>query len=451
VRWAEPDGLPEGKREIKWIVGRWVRDERGEYHRVEGQGETKTAATRALEANIKRRVSSGPQDINGDSTVNQLLDRWLERRQSRTELSSEDPDYLEDTTSDRDTTVINVHIRPELGELRLREVTTERIDRLIEGVKKGTNRRSVAASGYWAGQGPRPRKTLTEPAAKGAPSQAPHVRRILKSAFTLARRYSAVPANPVLDTEPVKTTSRKGFVPEPGAAREAIKRLRQWDQGLTLDSETGQWVKATGRPRVGGLADVGVVLVATGGRIGEVLALEWDDIEFTGDSSAKITFAAHLVDAKGKPTRRVEHRKQGSAPVIVTVGPAATRLLRRQQAQWASLPNPLNLVFPSATLGIRPPASFRRQWRAALRGSGFEAVDRHAMRRGVATLLSETFDAEAAREQLGQANVAVTKKHYIKDSNEAADRSTTLEVFFEGMDDEALVSSPQPSAIESGD
>jgi integrase len=382
-----------------------------------------------LKAKLAQWASSQSDELNGDSTVDSLLDLTVERFRERCGLPEGTPERLTTSTVDKYETVANVHIRPNLGSLLVREVTTQRIDDFLSSVKEGTNVRSVAVRGGESGE----RKTITEP-GPGATTQARHCRRLLREAFTLARKYQAVPFNPVLEADPVLVPFKKGRI----ATIDEVMGIRRWlikrESGLDFDPKTETWVPHNGRPRSDHLHDLLEVFVATGARIAEVLALQWSDIDFDAKPKPTVLIAAQIEQRKGEPLNRAPNRKQHAREIVVTLPAPAVAILKARRERMKEWPNPMDLVFPSATFGLRSPHNVRRQLRVALKGSSFEGITPHSFRRGVGTAVEKSMGIKSASEQLGHGDARVTRKHYVEDHPVVQDSADALAGFF-GADD----------------
>jgi integrase len=129
---------------------------------------------------------------------------------------------------------IKNHVRPALGELRIREVTVPVVDRHLVAVEENIGKATARLC-----------------------------RVVLTGMFSLAVRHGAAAMNPVRETENIAI--ERGEVRTIALDDVVLlrQRLREWDGG----TDRG------GRARVTDLADVVDMLLATGVRTGEVLAL----------------------------------------------------------------------------------------------------------------------------------------------------------------------------------
>ena len=182
----------------------------------------------------------------------------------------------------------------------------------------------------------------------------------------------------------------------------------------------GQWIRRSSAPsRV--TRDPG----SAGGRIGEVLAVRWNELDLTLPHPT-LTFSRALVFVKGRGVFRQPWTKSVAGHrTVVLPHFAVETLLRRHTARKA---NPLNAVFASRRGSWLSPSNVRRQWRQARTETGLEWVIPHTFRKTVATLLDREADTSAAAEQLGHVHETVTRTHYIERANQAADVSDVLQM-----------------------
>jgi integrase len=368
----------------RWTASAYVRDRDGTRRRVRATGANKTRARMALEDKLERRPSFADHGIGAGTTVAHLVDLWLDERGASGGLAPQ--------TLDRYRTLIENHMKPGIGNLRVGEATTGRIDQFL-------------------------RQT-----AKKVPTQARHCRTILSGALAMAARHDAIDANPVRETATIvkkKNEVRALSVEELKELRAAVGR---WQDGH--DPASGVPVKHVGRPRPTDLLDVVDVLAATGARIGEVLALRWADIDLEAVPPTA-TISGTLVYVKGQGLIRQDHPKTDAGWRTVALPAFAVETLRRTRG--ARAPNESDVVFPSAAGTLRSPANFRRQWREARRGTRFEWVTPHSFRKTVATLLDRERTTADAAAQLGHSSPAVTRTHYVQKAHQAPDVTDVLQ------------------------
>lgn len=184
-----------------------------------------------------------------------------------------------------------------------------------------------------------------------------------------------------------------------------------------------EWANAEKRngPKSVDLPDIVEMLIATGMRIGELLALRWSDIELTPPPERRDDngwFTCLMVNgqitSKGK---RVDYGKTHAAIRPIALPDWAAALLRRRKV--AQTPNDLDAVFITRNGTWHFPTNVQGRLRhirllddyADL--AALQDVSPHSFRRTVATEIDEVYDAEAAMNQLGHTSKAVTERHYI--------------------------------------
>lgn len=236
------------------------------------------------------------------------------------------------------------------------------------------------------------------------------IRSVLIRAFNMAIFHEAINGNPAsaVPSVPVPRNKKKPVaVKDLEAVRAAIR----------------EWANAEKRngPKSVDLPDIVEMLIATGMRIGELLALRWSDIELTPPTERRDdeTWFPWLmvngqITAKGK---RVDYGKTDAAIRPIALPDWATALLRRRKV--AQPPNDLDAVFVSRNGTWHFPTNIQGRLHhirnldeyadiAALRD-----VSPHSFRRTVATEIDEVFDAEAAMHHLGHTSKTITERHYI--------------------------------------
>lgn len=346
------------------------RDWDGVTRTIERWGRTKAAAERELTSALRDRATPiQGETITRDTTVAHLGKVWLDG------LIADD-DISPGTIVQYETT-LRVHIAPTFLKIRVGELTTGQVDRFI-----------------------RTRKT---------DSVAKRCRIVLNAMMALAARYDAIDVNPV--REAISRT------PAPKAVRAMTIA-----EVAGLRANVAAWSAGDGEhPRALDLPNIVDVLIGTGVRIGEVLALRRQDVDLAADPPT-VTVAGTVANGK-----RQDHPKSQSGNRTMVLPAFAAAAVRRQLR--LGLPaDEQHLVFPSRTGGAREPNNVRRQFRQA-RGDEFAWVTPHVFRRTVATAIARSEDIEAAAAQLGHAGPAVTRAHYVQRVDRAPDVRHVLEQF----------------------
>lgn len=178
---------------------------------------------------------------------------------------------------------------------------------------------------------------------------AAYVRRcatILARTLELARKRGLIDSNPTKDATRPRTSRTKPFAPTAEQVREVLARVKKADPEIGL---------------------AGVVFASTGMRRGELLGLQWSDV----DLEAQEIHVAHAVSDGGpgvgivrKTTKRSDWRD-----VPLTAG--AVEALDRQRASRSTLtgvsPDGAEYVFPAGYDGRVPmrPDDLSTRWAAA--------------------------------------------------------------------------------------
>jgi integrase len=353
------------------------RDYDGKTRDVEATGTSGPAAERALKAKFRDRVAPNDDEITRETYVHTLADLWLE------EITAEE--RITPQTINRYEISVRVSIKPAVGNLRIREASAGRLDKFLRNVAKD---RPAAAQG-----------------AKVA----------LGQMFGLAVRRGALGANPVRDTARLRSPRQKVVALETEQLELVRAAIREWRQPTPG--------KSGPRPT----ADLGHIvdlMLATGARIGEILALRWEDVDLAAECPT-LTICGTIVYVKGKGFFRQDWPKSAAGFRTVILPRFAIAMLLERQV--TAVENPNDAIFATRRGTWLSPQNVRRQWRQARKDTGLEWVTPHTFRKTVATLIDKEADADSAAAQLGHGSKDVTRKHYIVKPALAPDSSGILE------------------------
>ncbi|MFF0902283.1 UNVERIFIED_CONTAM: tyrosine-type recombinase/integrase [Kocuria sp. CPCC 205316] len=247
------------------------------------------------------------------------------------------------------------------------------------------------------------------------PGRAKHARVLLLEAFALAVQRGAVGVNPVTGA---RLPAREKDEPR-ALTVEEVHRLRAGVRAYVGDPEQ------VGHPRPKDLPAIIDVMLGTGARIGEGLALRWSDVDLgaarSGSRSGTVVQLAGGVGRQGVP------KTSSSFRVVTVPGFVADALLAWSVEEW---PNEGDLVFPSGTGTLRWTHNVQRQWRAARASKhldGLEWVNLHVLRRTVATLVERSSTVHDAAALLGHSSPALTGRVHVERAGVAPDVSAALE------------------------
>lgn len=376
------------------------RDTDGQTRTVQAFGSSGAEAERRLRAALHERGRATASDLSPATDIATLGKVWLDELEHVGVLS---PQTIAQYRTDVDNTICAA--RTGIGGLLLREATTSRIDRFVK---------SISAK---------------------HPAKARRIKVVLAGMFGLAARHDAIDANPVREVARIRGSKKDVRALTVDELEVLRRQVQLWESGAVPGSvpTVPELRNRGGRPRARGLLDLVDVLLGTGARIGEVLALRWSDIDLKAEP-ATVTISGTVVRLPGRMAVggglvRQGRTKTDSGYRTVKLPRFARDTLLRLSVE--ALPTADDLVFPSSAGTLRDPHNVRRQWRDA-RGDRFAWVTPHSFRRTVATLIDREATTEAAASQLGHSGTAVTRRHYIEKAAAAPDLTDVLERFGAG-------------------
>ena len=326
------------------------RDYDGRTRQVRRTGGTPRKAKAALTAALAARARTVGDEITADSRLEAVVPMWLDGLMDRTE-----------GTRRTYTDALRRYVLPSLGERRLREITTRTVEVTIDAISE-----------------------------KHGPGVARTSRVVLSQLMGTAVRMDAIDRNPVSD-------ARRPRAPKPEPR--ALTPAEIGDLRAALAA-----YEARGRSKAD-VSDVVEVALATGARIGEVLALRWEDVDLEA-GTVMICGTVALPATPPLTPFRQGHPKTSSSLRTLLLPAFGVEVLLRRRVEGA----PSALVFPSARDTVRDPAAVRKTLKRALEGTGLEWVTPHTFRRTVATLVR---DPETAAGVLGN-GPDMARRHYIE-------------------------------------
>ncbi|MET4094708.1 site-specific integrase [Arthrobacter sp. UYCu712] len=226
---------------------------------------------------------------------------------------------------------------------------------------------------------------------------------VLSLMMGLAVRYDIIDMNPV--REAMMQAGEKHHVS--ALTVEEVQELR---------IQIAKW--AGEKPGRAATLDAMDLFLATGLRPGELLALQFSDVDF---SMGTIAVSGTVKRDSVNGPHRQALPKSESGKRVLTLPLFGIELVRRRKASSHG-----DLIFPNRNGKPMEPANFRRLWREA-RGKQWEAVKPSSFRKAVATLIERESGSLIASRQLGHSSDAITKKHYIERNRNAPDSSLILE------------------------
>lgn len=346
-----------------WLARCRYRDSDGVTRRVERKGPPdefdkhgKLATDLLIEALAERRPPSGaPEAIGLDTPLSALIDRHLARLAEDGRSPATLATYR--FAADKLTKFV--------GGVRVREASTARLDAALRSMRT----------------------------AHGA-TMAKQAKTILRGGLQLAVLANVIAANPVRDVAPLRAKT-----PPKGATALTAENLR----------DLLAKVRASDYCRQNDLADPILVLMATGLRRSELLALRWSD--FNADAGT-LSVTGKLVRATGQGLQRIDETKSAAGMRTVPLPSFAVDALAARKGREHF--GDKEMIFPSTTGTWRDPNNFGKQWRAAREDLGAPEVTSHSFRKTVATLIDDSgLSARIGADQLGHAKVSMTQDRYM--------------------------------------
>lgn len=334
------------------------RDHDGITRRVERSGSTETAAKNALREYLRDRARVGGTDgITASTKLAEVARQWMLGVDSAVAAGRRSPGTAQQYRGSLDR-----HVLPAVGSLRVREATVPRLDLVVQTIRDRS----------------------------GAPT-AKIARTVLSGMLGLAVRHGAIPSNPVRDISRVEAGSVR--VPRALTPDERREWLAQLDgDPVAVRKE---------------LPDLCRWMLATGVRIGEALAVSWDEVDL---DAGTVLIEYTLIRVKGVGLVRKSTKSSAGERVLPLPAFAVAMLRRRlEDSEGGSQP-----VFPSTEGGWRDPSNTSRDLREARGSEGFSWVTSHVFRKTCATILDDAgLSARMIADQLGHSRPSITQDNYM--------------------------------------
>jgi integrase len=351
-----------------WLARAQFRDFDGIVRPVKRSAKTKAAAERELKTALaERQMPAKQSEITAQTKIEKVAELWLAEIEQAVNGGSKSP-----STLDTYRTIYGRHVKPALGELRVREVDTPVVDRVLAAIKQ---------------------KTV---------SGARTAKIVISGLMRLAARHGAVTINPVRETARIEGSPRR----KPRAL--TAQERQQWLAALEASEPARRW----------DLPDLSLMMLATGCRIGECLAIGWDDIDL---DRASVEICWRLVRQTAVGLLRLPSTKSGvSGERVVPLPSWAVTMLKRRRLAIAS---EVRAVFPDSLGGWRDPSNVRRVWRQVRDQVQMDGLVSHMLRKTVASFLDDAdVSTRKISDQLGHSKVSMTQDRYL--GRKLTDRQT---------------------------
>ncbi|MCY1656332.1 site-specific integrase [Dietzia sp. SL131] len=257
------------------------------------------------------------------------------------------------------------------------------------------------------------------------PAKARRIRVVLDGAFSLAADADALggKASPLAGYRMAKRDAAAVRAATEGEIRELRQRAEDWVNDVVRDDD-GNPVP-TGRPgraRTATIIPIIELLISTGARISEVLAIRAEDLDLDSERPT-VAIRGTLVPIDNKWVRQPLTKSARGHRTLTLTRRCVDALREHLEANPARRGE---LVFRSEAGTIIPPSNVRRQWRA-IRGDDMAWLIPRSLRKTAATMIAREHGAEAAAAQLGNTRY-VADRHYVERADVAPDRTNILEM-----------------------
>jgi integrase len=261
---------------------------------------------------------------------------------------------------------IDAHLLPAFGSLALEDVTTEAIERWLAGYEGSARSRN---------------KLLIE------------THGILRR----ARKVYGLRENAAADVEKVSARA-------------------SGDIQVFSPEEVWALVRAAASEHDGALF---LTAAFTGLRMGELLALRWRDVDFTG-ATIRVRASYYLGQLTTPKSGKVR-----AVPLAPDLAAALAQLGRREH--WLGDDD---LVFVGETGGYLDGSALRRRYKAAIAGAGLRPLRFHDLRHTFGTRMIAKADIRRVQEWMGHADIQTTMRylHYAPRAEDAALVAEAFEV-----------------------
>jgi integrase len=347
---ANGEGTVCRRRDGRWIAALTLGlDRGGRPVRRTVYGRTQAEAREKLDA-LRAEAAGGAVPAPERATVGEFTDRWLE--------DCVRPNRAKATHRSYRGTIRN-HIAPMLGGVPLRGLSPQHVQALLSEMGR-------------RGASPRTRQMTYA---------------VLRAALGQAVRWGLVPRNPCDAVDRPRVPRREArFLDEAG-----VRALLQAAQGDPLEALL-------------------VTAVTTGMRQGELLGLQWGDVNL---KEGTISVNRQLLDhGMGRPElgelKTAKSRRSVALPAI------AVSALARHRERLGALPHPSTQVFTDSRGGpLRKRNLLRRWFHPLVAEAGLPRMRFHDLRHAHASLLlAAGVHPKVVQERLGHSQVSVTLDTY---------------------------------------
>jgi integrase len=360
-----------------WLSRTIYRDYDGQTREIQRHGRTKAEAERALAEAIRdRSVVMHSGTLRSDSRVADLAAAWFQ------DITGSD---RSPSTLDAYRGSLDRYVLPGLGQLRIRELRPGVVDRFL--------------------------RTVADTSA----SSAKMARSVVSGFCSYAVRMDLLDHNPARDLTPVSRARKKPV------ATLTLPQLRDLRAALARDRFAVEH----------DLVDLVSLLMATGLRIGEAIAITWDAVDLEA-GTVEVRATVIRVAGRGLVLKPKPKTKAGWRTLLPTwcVHMLHTRHTQTREGGGGASASPM--AFPSPKGKLRDPKNTNRDLRRVYDTAGHPQITSHTFRRSVATAMDHAgLTARMAADQLGHQKISITTDTYYARRTPDTGAATILEALAE--------------------
>lgn len=311
----------------------------------------------AAEAKANTERDRGSLLSPSTTTVADLLDEWVHVELPQTVRPENRQPYI---------SIIENHLKPTLGHVQARKLTVEQVERLLSDMQA----RGLSSS------------LITK------------TRMRLSSALKLGVRWNIISTNVAEAAKPLRISYRRAPIWTPDEVTAFLNVARDDPHGPIW------WL-----------------LIETGARQSEVLALSWQDVNLT---KGTIRLGRRTVRLLGGSPIVKDGGKSAAAARTIGITPGTVKELNRWRTTWLQRQlaggqdwNPESLLFTTATGTPLSPNNLRRVFDRLVKAAGVTQITPHAIRKTTITLtLAGGADPKTVSQHVGHRDSRVTLDIY---------------------------------------
>lgn len=329
----------------------------GRVRRLAATGANRTAARRRLLKALEEALAaSGSGTYSARTTFAKVAEEWFAHVSQLVDDGRRSPSTLGLYRH-----VLDNHVLPGVGDLRLSELSASRADKFIHDKRRD--------KGY---------------------ATAKLCRSVMSGICAFAVRRDAMRSNPVRDIAPLEDHGRHGARALTVAECDAWLRILDADEFAVRKD----------------LPDLVRFLLATGCRLGEAVGVHWDDVDL---DKKTLHVRRTVIRVAGRGLVAKQPKTRSGERVLRLPDSLVARLRTRRGSAPGGSP-----VFPDGVGGYRDRNNIERDFRKVREGTPFHWVVPHTYRKTVATMLDQSgLSARTIADQLGHSRISMTQDIYM--------------------------------------